>query len=199
MEEINETWKEVPETNGEYFISNYGSVLSLKWNKRKILKNTITHYGYYQVVLNGKPYRVHRLVAIAFINNTDNKKDVNHIDGNKLNNHVSNLEWCSNKENNIHKYKTGIYKHSEETKHKISETRKKFENEDFRLKRKELIKQKQIELTKLLKDKLIILGIKTYYQIAKDTTLTQTGARNFWIGGNSSSKTIEIIKKRYNL
>lgn len=63
------------------------------------LKHCLTTKGYAQVVLSGKPQRVHRLVATAFIPNPENLPQVNHIDGNKLNNHVSNLEWCDNQYN----------------------------------------------------------------------------------------------------
>lgn len=70
--------------------------------------------GYYIVTLckgkERKTKKIHRLVAEAFIPNVENKLQVNHIDGNKLNNNVKNLEWCTDSENMIHAYKTGLMK-----------------------------------------------------------------------------------------
>jgi len=70
--------------------------------------------GYYYVCLskNGKvrKFKVNRLVAQAFIPNPDNKPFVNHIDGDKLNNNVNNLEWCTQSENMLHAYKYGLRK-----------------------------------------------------------------------------------------
>ena len=107
MEEI---WKET-EISG-YFISNLGR---LKGRSGKILKQRINHEGYYSLCLmpngkNGKPkgIKIHILVAKAFILNPENKPQVNHIDGNKLNNNVSNLEWCTGKENMQHAFKNNL-------------------------------------------------------------------------------------------
>ena len=68
---------------------------------------------YYFVTLhrdnaNGKPRRVHRLIAAAFIPNPHNKPEINHKDGNRTNNHISNLEWCTHPENMRHAFKTGL-------------------------------------------------------------------------------------------
>lgn len=105
--EIDEEWRDIEETNGKYEVSNYGKVR----NKRtgKIIKPELNHHGYEKVWLNidnarsDLKRRVNRLVAQAFIPNPENLPQVNHIDGNKLNNCVENLEWCTGEEN-IEKY-----------------------------------------------------------------------------------------------
>ena len=80
--------------------------------KGKQLKPGIDKYGYERVVLtkNGirKTYLVHRLVALAYIPNIENKPTVNHKDGNKRNNNVSNLEWATHKEQKTHEIKNGL-------------------------------------------------------------------------------------------
>ena len=74
------------------------------------LTYTLNNRGYFSVGIRRKTFMVHRLVALAFIPNPEQKPHVNHIDGNKLNNHVSNLEWCTAKENNLHARQTGLHK-----------------------------------------------------------------------------------------
>lgn len=66
--------------------------------------------GYAQVQLGNRTVKIHRLVALVFIPNPENKPQVNHIDGNKTNNCVSNLEWCDNSENQKHAFKYGLHK-----------------------------------------------------------------------------------------
>ena len=104
-----EIWKPI-ENYEDYSISNFGNVYSSK--RTRILKPTNTTKGYIQVHLskNGKVKNapIHRLVAKAFIENVDNKPQVNHIDGNKKNNNVTNLEWCTNLENQRHARKIGL-------------------------------------------------------------------------------------------
>lgn len=94
-----------------YKISNDGKVWSNY--KNDYLKQSINHKGYYMVSLSNKNMRkgcsVHRLVAIHFIPNPENKLQVNHIDGNKKNNDINNLEWTTNKENNKHAIDNGLY------------------------------------------------------------------------------------------
>ena len=98
-----EYWKPVVGYEGHYQVSNFGRVKSIKFGKEIILKQHIRR-GYYSVGLskNGilKRYSVHRLVAQAFIDNTDNLPQVNHKDENPLNNNVNNLEWCNSEYNN---------------------------------------------------------------------------------------------------
>lgn len=74
------------------------------------LTYTLNNRGYYSVGIRRKTHMVHRLVAQAFIPNPEKKPFVNHIDGNKLNNHVSNLEWCTVRENNLHARQSGLHK-----------------------------------------------------------------------------------------
>lgn len=88
-----------------YLIDEYGVIVSQKRNY--IMNGSISNTGYKQVHIrfdNGhrKTVKIHRLVALTFIPNPENKPQVNHIDGNKLNNHVSNLEWNTCKENLEH-------------------------------------------------------------------------------------------------
>lgn len=70
---------------------------------------TVNNRGYYSVVIRRKTRMIHRLVALAFIPNVHGKPFVNHIDGNKLNNCVENLEWCTAAENNQHARETGLH------------------------------------------------------------------------------------------
>jgi hypothetical protein len=78
----------------------------------RVLKNMLTPYGYHEIYFSNKGHitnnKVHRLVAEAFIPNPKNKEYINHIDGNKINNNVSNLEWSTPTENNIHARDTGL-------------------------------------------------------------------------------------------
>jgi hypothetical protein len=108
---------------GLYEVSNLGKVKSLpKYKgtnysqaiKEKILKGTPSGKGYLQVLLcnrgNQKRFLVHRLVAIHFIENHNNLPQVNHKNGNRVSNEASNLEWCTNLENENHAWRTGLKK-----------------------------------------------------------------------------------------
>ena len=100
MEEI---WKPVNEFPN-YHISSFGNIINVITNKP--LKPSLKG-GYLSVSLvnytNRISFKIHRLVALTFIENPENKSDVNHKDKNKLNNNVLNLEWMTRKENNIHR------------------------------------------------------------------------------------------------
>lgn len=97
-----EVWLPVPSYEG-YYVSNFGRVKSFYTGK--ILKPAIS-LGYLFVHLcnnsKRKIFYVHRLVAQLFVSNPDNKPQINHRDGNRLNNHISNLEWCTSAENIKH-------------------------------------------------------------------------------------------------
>lgn len=109
-----EIWKDIEFGNGRYKISSYGRIKSFFNGITKILKPALEKCGYFYIQLNynGKhrDLKIHRLVAEAFIPNPENKKTVNHIDGNKMNNFVNNLEWATYKENNLHALETGLLK-----------------------------------------------------------------------------------------
>lgn len=121
----NEIWKDI-ENFSKYQVSNLGKIKSkgrytkvgIKnqdkcYRKEYIVDGFINKKGYKQVTLyddNGKPktMRVHKLVALAFIENEDNLPQINHKDGNKQNNCVDNLEWISNYDNIQHAIKNGL-------------------------------------------------------------------------------------------
>lgn len=116
-----EIWK-IININSDYMISNYGNVKSLertvgaKGNSTKVIKETILKpsivRGYRCVNIykegNIKNLKVSRCVAVHFIENPSNYKVVNHLDGNKMNDHENNLEWCSYSDNILHAYKIGL-------------------------------------------------------------------------------------------
>lgn len=112
-----ESWKNIDGYDGLYKISNLGRVKSSpnksNHNGEMILKQSDV-MGYRCVCLYknsvAKMFKVHRLVATAFLENTENKPQVNHIDGNKLNNNANNLEWVTASENTKHAHEKGLAK-----------------------------------------------------------------------------------------
>ena len=105
-----------------YFVTEEGLVFSSKTNK--FLKYSHDNKGYQRVSLyignyKTKTIKVHRLVAETFIDNIENKREVNHIDGIKSNNNISNLEWCTGSENVKHAFKIGLSKISDNQKNRF--------------------------------------------------------------------------------
>lgn len=114
--DMNEEWKDIPGFENKYQISNFGRVKTLNYKRTKQprIMNGITEIRGYSCIAfreggagsKQRHFMVHRLVAQAFIPNPDNKPFVNHKDGNRSNNKVDNLEWCTRAENEEHKIYT---------------------------------------------------------------------------------------------
>ena len=108
---MEEVWKDIKGYEGKYQVSNYGRIRNI--NSNKILKPNKHKTGYLNIDLHGKnkymPY-IHVLVANAFIEKPNDTVEVNHIDGNKENNCVDNLEWVTKSQNIIHAYEHNLRK-----------------------------------------------------------------------------------------
>ena len=121
-----EIWKDIEGYEGKYQVSNYGNVRSLMYHNTKgikrisSLKPATDGKGYLRCALSKNniltTFKVHRLVAQAFIPNPLNLPQVNHLNGDKQDNRVENLEWCTNSMNQKHAYKIGLTPHHA-TKH----------------------------------------------------------------------------------
>lgn len=114
-----EEWRDIKGYEGRYQVSNKGRVKTVDRYKsdgrhqpEAIRKTELDRHGYEFALLyneNGyKRHSVHVLVANVFIPNDDNKPQINHIDGNKINNNLNNLEWCTASENQLHARKIGL-------------------------------------------------------------------------------------------
>jgi hypothetical protein len=123
-----EYWVPIPNYEQYYEINNLGTIRSIprriltksgyyKPEKERKLTQRISNKGYLSVTLSkhgqSKTHHVHRLLALVFIPNPDNKPILNHINGNKLDNSIHNMEWVTYSENVIHAYKHGLYKSTE--------------------------------------------------------------------------------------
>jgi hypothetical protein len=163
MNKENEIWKDIKGYEGYYQISNYGKVKSLKRGRKKktiFKKPTIKQNGYYILALyknnNQKIFYLHRLIGIMFIPNPENKKWMNHKDGNKLNNSIANLEWCSPSENNYHAIRNKL------RQYKLGEDRP-----QSKLKRKDVLEIRKLysKISQLQLAKLYSVSTKTIQSI----------------------------------
>jgi len=105
-----ENWKDIDNYKGLYRVSDTGRVYSVR--RKLMLRPGVVGIGYKQVVLkvrgNNKQYKVHRLVALAFCEKSPGCNIINHLNGDKLNNYASNLEWTTHSGNMLHAMETGL-------------------------------------------------------------------------------------------
>lgn len=100
----------------KYYITNDGNVINIKNGKKLRPQNNGNGYLKITLTIEGIQIQryIHRLVAELYVPNPNNKKQINHINGNKQDNRFSNLEWCTNSENQIHAHLLGLKKHGNE-------------------------------------------------------------------------------------
>lgn len=157
-----EIWKSIPKYP-KYQVSNFGNIKS----DYGVLKKIYDKDKYHLINLyneNGiKTFRVHRLVAYAFITNLDKKPFINHKDGDKSNNHIDNLEWVTQSENEKHAWREGFKNQSGEHNH-----------------RHKLVEKDILDIFKLWYiDKLKTKDICVKFNIAQQT-LSKIISRNAW-------------------
>ncbi|USL89376.1 DNA endonuclease [Bacillus phage vB_BceH_LY2] len=154
-QEIWKSLKDIVECGDTYSVSNLGRVRND--TTYLVRKQSVDKDGYLSIGLynkgKGKTYKVHRLVAISFIHNPENKPQVNHINGNKQDNKSNNLEWATSSENVRHSIDIGLKKHYKGEKH----NRSSLTNEDVKC------------IKKLLIDEYSLTDIASRYNVNRQT------------------------------
>lgn len=147
----NEIWKPIINFENLYLVSNYGRIKNIKRNE---LIKLYIRGGYLSCKLSKNNIKtnflVHRLVALMFIKNINNVTQVNHKDGDKLNNYVENLEWCTPKENIRHSWVNGLSKSNYKdniTQRKLNINDVQFIRNNKKIKRKELANKFNVSIT----------------------------------------------------
>jgi len=109
---MEEVWKDIPNYEGMYQVSNLGNIKNVKKGKIKIPNKNKNGYLYIDLWKDNKNKKmtIHRAVAMAFLSNDNDYTDINHKDGNKTNNIVDNLEWCNRSHNLKEAYRLGLRK-----------------------------------------------------------------------------------------
>ena len=172
-----EFWKDIIGYEGHYQISNLGRVKSLEREiarggrdhliKERFLKTAINPSGYYIIVLaldnNHKTMTIHRLLARHFIQNPNNKRCVNHINGIKTDNSLENLEWCTHSENTKHAFSTNLKKPS------MGE-----ENGSSKLTNKQVL-----EIKNLLKNNIKGIDIAKMFSVST-STISYIKLKKYW-------------------
>lgn len=162
-----EIWKKI---NGyeNYDVSNFGNVRNNNFHRQKAtkeIKKGIKPNGYIRVILSKdlktKSFYVHRLVAESFIENKENKKYVNHKDGNRSNNCVENLEWVTASENLLYAYRVLGYKKTNKSIEKAKETR----NKNYKMS-EETKRKIGVRNSELLGKKVLCIELGTVFQSA---------------------------------
>lgn len=128
VKKLDEIWKDIKGYEGKYQVSNKGRVKSfLQFESGRILHPAKERHDYLRVTLQGKPAKVHRLVAMHFIENPNNLPHVNHKDADKSNNSAENLEWVTHQQNMAHALENNLIgKESKLTRKQIHEIRKRY-------------------------------------------------------------------------
>lgn len=155
-----EIWKDIDGYEGIYQVSSLGRIKSFSMvNKGKIRKPNVDRYGYVHVNLSKdgkvKNPTIHRLVAFAFLKEHAENKFINHKDGNKSNNSIENLEWCSHKENISHAHGLCLYDSIKGENSKVCKY-----SDDLIIKLKNIAKDNPHKTVKSIADKL---GINASY------------------------------------